>query len=331
MFKKWLAIGLKTAVSGGLIWYLLSGIDMASMVGHLAEVDIGLLILSCFVLIIQVVIGGLRWNSVLFGLGSLLPNWISIRLFYIGAFFNQALPGGNGGDAARMYLSYKYGLTLRHALNGVIIERVATVLTLVVLVDVTQPLFLKHLDDEMARLSVTGIVTITVLALAGVGVVAFLDRLPEGMRRWRVVRGLGNLGVDTRQIMFNVSRLWKPICWSIIGHLNISLVVFILAAGLGLEASLLDCIVLIPPILLVLSIPISIGGWGVREGAIVWGFALVGVPNDAALALSLLFGVAGLVVSLPGGIVWLTTRAQQGDKIRPSDGLAVLSRGQENA
>ena len=107
--------------------------------------------------------------------------------------------------------------------------------------------------------------------------------------------------------------------------------VFILAAGLGLEVSLLDCIVLIPPILLVLSIPISIGGWGVREGAIVWGFALVGVPNDAALALSLLFGVVGLVVSLPGGIVWLTTQAQQGDKISPSDGLAVLSRGQENA
>jgi hypothetical protein len=63
--------------------------------------------------------------------------------------------------------------------------------------------------------------------------------------------------------------------------------------------------VLMPPVLLVMTLPISIAGWGVREQAMVVAFALVNVPGEGALALSIMFGLMGLVIGLPGGIVWL--------------------------
>jgi glycosyltransferase 2 family protein len=331
MSKKWLAIALKATVSGGLIWYLVSGIDLASLKSHIARVDVSLLVLATSVLSLQIFIGGARWGSVLKGLQAPLPFSMTARLFFIGMFFNQALPGGNGGDAARMYLSRKHGASLRNAINGVIVERVATVLALVILVDVTQPLFLAHLQPEIAKMSVIGVVGITLLAIVGIGLVAYLDRLPETLRRWRVVRGLGNLGIDTRQILFSPARALMPLVWSLIGHLNVSLSCYVLAMAVGLDVTLLDCVVLIPPILLILTIPISIGGWGVREGAMVTAFALVGVPGEGALVLSLLFGVIGLVVSLPGGIVWLMMRGKNDEAMIPGDELSTLQSEQENA
>ena len=51
--------------------------------------------------------------------------------------------------------------------------------------------------------------------------------------------------------------------------------------------------------------PISIAGWGVREGAMVIMLGLVGISSESALALSLLYGIILTIVGLAGGILWL--------------------------
>jgi hypothetical protein len=89
------------------------------------------------------------------------------------------------------------------------------------------------------------------------------------------------------------------------GHINIALMVFLLGISIGLEITWFDCMVLMPPVLLAMTLPISIAGWGVREQAMVAAFALVNVPGEGALALSIMFGLLGLIIGLPGGIVWL--------------------------
>ncbi|MBF0247192.1 MAG: flippase-like domain-containing protein [Alphaproteobacteria bacterium] len=87
--------------------------------------------------------------------------------------------------------------------------------------------------------------------------------------------------------------------------MNLSLMVYALAVGMGNDIGIVECLVLFPPVLLVQTLPISIAGWGVREGAMVTLFAFAGVSADSALALSLLFGVAIAVTSLPGAILWV--------------------------
>ena len=116
-------------------------------------------------------------------------------------------------------------------INGVIIERIATVLALVALVDLTQIFYIRHSSDDILRFSSVGMVAITVLLLSGLGIIMKLERLPGRLQKWRLVRGLGNLGSDTRHIFLSLSRFWKPIMWGILGHLNVSLAVFILAVG----------------------------------------------------------------------------------------------------
>ena len=58
-----------------------------------------------------------------------------------------------------------------------------------------------------------------------------------------------------------------------------------------------------PVLALISSLPISFGGWGVREGAFVYGLGLIGFSMESAFFLSVQVGfitlVAPFVVGLP--------------------------------
>ena len=62
------------------------------------------------------------------------------------------------------------------------------------------------------------------------------------------------------------------------------------AQSIGVAVTVLDCLVLMPPVILITTIPISIAGWGVRESAMVAIFGFISVVQEDAIALSLLFG-----------------------------------------
>jgi uncharacterized membrane protein YbhN (UPF0104 family) len=71
-------------------------------------------------------------------------------------------------------------------------------------------------------------------------------------------------------------------------------------------------LIFMPTVLFLSMLPISIAGWGVREGAMVGALAVVGVPAHQSLALSICFGLALVFISLPGGLIWFLSRRQPG-------------------
>ena len=81
--------------------------------------------------------------------------------------------------------------------------------------------------------------------------------------------------------------------------------VIALSEGLSLEIEWLGIFLIIPLVTLFMLIPISIAGWGIREGVMVIGLGYLNVQSEQALALSILYGLSMLTISLPGGIVWL--------------------------
>jgi uncharacterized membrane protein YbhN (UPF0104 family) len=78
-------------------------------------------------------------------------------------------------------------------------------------------------------------------------------------------------------------------------------------------------VVLVPPAVLVATLPISIAGWGAREVAMVKLFGLIGVPASQAVALSVLFGLSTVLIALPGGLFWLLAARQSGTPTRPAE------------
>jgi hypothetical protein len=83
---------------------------------------------------------------------------------------------------------------------------------------------------------------------------------------------------------------------------------YCIARSLGIAVGPVPMIAVISIMTLVVALPISVAGWGVREISLVALLGLLGVDREAALALSVELGLITTLLSLPGGVVWLTLR-----------------------
>jgi uncharacterized membrane protein YbhN (UPF0104 family) len=302
MVKRWLPWVLKGGLSAGLIWFVFSKVDMDSAWRQAKEIDLLMLAMSFGLMFAQILLGGVRWDFVLKALDAPIRFTRALAIFYISIFFSLVLPGAVGGDAVRMWKARREGLSLAVSINSVMLERLVTVFALVLLVAVTQPILLARVPD------LPGSWVFPVLTLAGLfgtALLTQLDRLPQSMFRWRAVRGLAQLAADTRRLLYNPRFGLPTLVVALIGHANLSFAVYVLARGLDIDVDVVDCLVLVPPVILIMTLPISIAGWGLRETAIVTAFGFVGVENHAAFVLSVIFGLVTMASALPGGVVWL--------------------------
>lgn len=302
MVKRWLPWVLKGGLSAGLIWFVFSKVDMASAWAQAKTLDPSMLVLTLALGLCQVAIGAFRWWIVLRALKAAFTAAQAFIVYYIGIFFSIVLPGAVGGDAVRMWKARRSGLSLAASVNSVMLERVATVLGLVLLVAATQPLLLARAPNIPGSWVFP---VLSVLGVLGILFLSVLDRLPQRLHHMRLVRGLYHLAGDTRRLFFSVKWGGSTLVVAIIGHVNLSLQVYCLGKGLGLDIDVIDCLVLVPPVILIMTLPISIAGWGLRETAMVAAFGYIGVEAHSALVLSILFGLGNMVTALPGGLVWL--------------------------
>ncbi len=298
-----------------LFWLLLRKIDISAVWRAAQTMSPMVFVSAVLLLVVQMGVCGLRWQMVVKALGAHLGFGKAVAVFAVGTFFGLVLPGAVGGDVVRMWTTHRAGLPLAAAVNSVLLERLATMFALVVLVTVSEPLLANRVPNPE---SLWLFPALTVLGVAGTGTVMLLDRLPESMLRWRLVRGLARLAADTRTLFLDPRKGLPVLAVAVLGHINLGLVAYVLARGLGIEISLVDCVVLFMPAVLVATLPISIAGWGAREVAMVALFGYAGVPAPQALALSILYGLASTLIALPGGLLWFTL-AERG----PVKGAAV--------
>lgn len=299
--NRWLSLFLKISLSAILIGYLLQSVNLDNALSQLHQVSPVWLVISMLALAAQFIFSTVRWQVVLVALHASISLAEAFKLIIIGAFFNQLLPSSAGGDGVRIYKAYKNGLTLQSAINSVMLERLSTVLGLLLLVLICQPFFIDRTDGAVHPWMFP---ILALLAVLGTALVMGLDRFPTSWRRWRVIRGLTYLAKDTRAVFLHPKSAFLAILTGVMGNVNLSIGVWVLGLGLGLgeQFTFVDSLVLIPLVLLVTTLPISIAGWGVREASMVAAFGLIGVSQESALLVSVLLGLLTILISLPGAL-----------------------------
>ena len=127
----------------------------------------------------------------------------------------------------------------------------------------------------------------------------------DRLHRYRIGRLLVQIVGDLKLLTRDYPRLAEVSLISFIAQLVVFCVVWILVREFDPSVSLVDILTVTPVIFILLIIPISIAGWGLREGLFVAGLGLIGVSHDAALISSILFGLASLAASVIGGLIWV--------------------------
>jgi glycosyltransferase 2 family protein len=183
----------------------------------------------------------------------------------------------------------------------VIIDRVMTLLSLVLMSAVGLPWLFDIVTDPVARWTFALVIASGALLFAALIALSGLRKL---MTRWQFLRPVIALAALGRKTALDLRYALPVILLSVASFVVFACIVFMLAREMRLNVSLLDCVLLVPPVILVTVVPVSIAGWGVREGAMVIAFGFLHVPASAAFALSVLFGLTLAVASLPGSIIW---------------------------
>lgn len=317
MSRKWLAVAAKAAISILLIWFLLDRVDVTKVVARTRTLEALDIVLCLLVLVVQTGLVAVRWWLVAQVTDTALALPAALRILIIGMFFNQTLPSSVGGDAVRVWLVTREEVPLGKAINVVLCDRVLALVVLIGIIGATLPAIYSRVGDEATRAALAILVGSGAIAL-----VAFViagEHLATMLRRWRLTRPFGDLASDFRRLFTRQTAI-IPFVLSGIIHLMTVFAIIVLAWALKLEVTFLDGLMVVPTVLLLTTLPISVAGWGVREGAMVVGFGFIGVSADGTLALSVIFGLTLILVSLPGGVLWLIGRSRG----EPPPNLATL-------
>jgi uncharacterized membrane protein YbhN (UPF0104 family) len=226
----------------------------------------------------------------------------------VGLFFNNFLPANIGGDLARIADASRYGPTRTAALSTVLLDRMIGTLALAGLALVTT---LQAIDAFHLRVVYLALVAFFVLSVALVWAVFHPALLPTVERALARV-GLGHLRPHLDDLAgrlhgFRGQRglFLKLLSVALVVQVARIVVHSLVARSLGLRIELPYFFLFVPLLAVIVSLPISFNGIGVREGAGVVLFGLVGVSRAQAFSLQFTTYLVGVAVSLLGGVAFL--------------------------
>ncbi len=298
---------MKLLITALIFLWIFSGIDLSLLRERADRLTLSAMLIYLAALVFQSFIAAARLRLITAYLGTKVTFPVSWKLTMTGLFFNQVLPSTIGGDAVKVWLlAQSETWSMRASVHCILIDRALGLLALLSVICLTLPLIFATIPDARAT---TGITAVAVLGIMGTIFFLMLPRLPAKIERTRVVSELRQLRDALRRVFTN-----PPVCglsglYGVMMYLlNVALIWYI-ATDVGIAVKFVECLVVVPAVFLISVIPVSIAGWGLREGAMIVGFGYVGMAATDALLLSFTFGVGLTLVGLLGGAVWLATRS----------------------
>jgi uncharacterized protein (TIRG00374 family) len=305
--RKHLVLFLKIVFSIALIWFAFRKIDLAAALSLLARIPLVDLAVVGGILVAQQFFTSLRLRRLVASLGKGISVRTAMDAVFIGVFFSQTFISFIGGDAMRVWRLTTRGVDLSLAARAVLLDRVAGFVALIGLIAGCLPFLYSILPDPSMR---TGLGLALALGLFATIFFLALSRTPESLRKVRVLRLLADVSHQTVAIAKNPANVFPLLSLSLVVQVMNVVAIYAIALGLNASVSFANLVILIPPVLLLAMLPISFAGWGVREGAMVVALGLVGVSAELSVAISICFGLALIVIGLPGGLLWFFQRKQ---------------------
>lgn len=279
---------LKLTVSSALLYIVLSKAGIEQVSSILKSMSPTAFISAILLYIFAQFISTLRWRL-------LLPGVLGIRklfsLYMIGSFFNTLLPGLIGGDAVKALYLYKVTGKGSLSLASVFMDRYLGFIMLMMICSIASLFGYKYLEGSQIEWILPLVFLFFVI----------LSLLIFGLRLGKRIKLLSEFYDYFHYYRGQKGIIGKALLISALVQLSGFLAVYILARGIGELIPFLACLIFLPLIAILTMIPISISGIGVREGAFVLFFGLIGVKPDVATALSLswfLTVIAGNILGL---------------------------------
>jgi glycosyltransferase 2 family protein len=316
--QRWLIIGLKIGITALILTFFVWQLDLRSTAHALSTISPYAIFAAIVAVLAISLAAAARLVLVVAGFGPRFGLADSYRMTLESMFFSQTFISFLGGDALRIWRIRRLGLPLAKASSAVILDRLIGTLVNHAFLLATLPWFLSSNASSPVK------IILVVLAAAGVagfallvwlgyarGRLGILALLPARIRVGWIAAFIIEASTLGRDLLTGHRRFaWICLLSGFMTMANMLTFALILG-GMGVTLPLaLGCALLVPAIIEIAMLPISLAGWGLREGAAVVAFGALGLPADQALGTSIAFGLTLAAVSMLGGILWLVDRRQ---------------------
>lgn len=297
-------IFIKLGVSIAMLGYLLTHFDFADALERIQSLPLVSIVLILFVFLLQLIASSFRYSLTLEVMGLKVPYSVSLSSVFIGYFFSQTMISFVGGDAMRTVHTSRTGEKISQITKAVVVDRVSGFAGQIALLGCTLPFLLPLLPEVHLQLALTGIVLISIALLFSLAWLGDEARLTNASGFTALLRNYARRVLDR---LLTLRAIFSFLGLSFVISLLNCLAYYAIAKVLGIPLDLADALILTPPAFFLSMLPISISGWGIREGATVMMLGIAGMASADALCISIFFGLSLLVISLPGGILWLVS------------------------
>ena len=301
-------LAAKVAFSLALFAFLFTRVPLARVAETLRAARWSGLAAACAVLFLSNVLGSWQWDRLLKAVDLQIPFPKVLAYYHVGLFFNNFLPANIGGDIARVLDAARYGDTPGAAVSTVVLDRIIGTLALAGLALVTT---VPAIDRFHLGVAYAALVVFFAVGVLMLWAVLHPRALPA------LERALSRIGLRflKPQLDYLAERFagYRERARLFAGLLALAAVVQILRVGvhvlvaraLGIQLPVTYFFLFVPLLAVIVSLPISLNGIGVREGAGMLLFGLVGVARAPAFSLQFTTYLVAVVVSLLGALVVL--------------------------
>jgi len=289
---KYALLAVKIVISVALLTLIFKKAGMQNIATYLRAMDLRYFLFSSLLYILTIFIGGLRWGLLLdekYPLGKLFS------LYMIGAFFNNFLPGAVGGDAVKTYYLYKDLRKTGSSFGSVFLDRYIGLFALLSIGLVSG--FFAF--DELKSVHMQWVIPAIFAAYITGSVLVF------GLKIGSRFSILADFYLYFHTYLKKPSLLVKSFFLSLFIQALCIGMISIISLGIGQRLSFTALFVFVPIIVTITTLPISISGFGVREGAFALFFGMTGVSADVSTSISFLWFLSIAFASLIGFVEYL--------------------------
>lgn len=324
--KTLVLLAVKVAISVVLLWSIFKRVGWSQVVDAIRHARPEWFAAALTVMLASNLLGAYQWGRLLRGAGIALPFWKTASYYHVGLFFNNFTPANVGGDFARVLDASRAGHSRATAFSTVLLDRLIGTVALGALAVVTTLPAINHFHLALVYAGLLGFFLLSVTILWAI----FHPRLLSAIERVLTAVGLGRLRPALDDLAESLAgfrhqrRLFMELFTVALFTQVLRIGVHVLMArALGLHIATSYFFLFVPALAVIVSLPISFNGIGLREWAGALFFDLVRLPHDKAVALQSATYVVSFIVSLLGGIVFLARiprrRAEARSSRRPSE------------
>jgi uncharacterized protein (TIRG00374 family) len=298
---------LKVTVSAGLLWLLLSRIDLGRMWSYARHASLLWLAAGLALYLGMIVVSAWRWELLLVAQRIHVSKARLVNSYLVATFFNNFLPSNIGGDVIRVRDTAPAAGSKTLATTIVLMDRGIGLLGLFIVaaVGATVTSALSASVPWLAPALWIGLGLGSAVAAPLVLAPGHVARLLNPLRRlhadWvgerisRLTNALGRFGQEPRALLS-----------CLVGAVVVQgvLVAFYVAIvrSMNIQISAWHLAVIVPISFIVQMAPVSVNGFGVREATFAYYFSRLHLPTESAIAVSFMGAALIMLFSLSGGV-----------------------------